>query len=135
MPNQLAAGGDVAPLIAAAHLQPAAEAIVQHEVVVGLQQLVAELGERDAIVAAETPLHRFLRHHVVHGEVLADVAEEIEEADRAQPVDVVGHARGVARRLEVEKAFELRADALRVGFDLLERQQVALRRSCRWDRR
>ena len=49
--NESHARGDVAPLVAAAHLQRAAVAIVQHEKVVRLQQQVAELGERDALVA------------------------------------------------------------------------------------
>ncbi len=62
----------------------------------------------------------------VDGEVLADVAKEIEEADRPQPVDVVDHSCGVGSGAEIEKAFELPPDALRIGLDLLERQQISL---------
>ena len=58
--------------------------------------------------------------------MLADVAQEIEEADRPQPVDVVDHPRGVGAGVEVEKPLELRANALRVGFDLFEGQQMPL---------
>ena len=51
--DQIDAGGDVAPLIAAAHLQRAAVAIEQLEKVVRLQQQVAELGVRNAVFALE----------------------------------------------------------------------------------
>ena len=82
--DQIDAGGDVAPLIAAAHLQTAAVAIEQLQEVVGLQQQVAELGERDAFLALEPPVHRLLLQHVVDGEVLAGVAQE-RRADRSCP--------------------------------------------------
>ena len=46
-----------------------------------LQQQVAELGERNAFGARDPPLHRLLLQHVVDGEMLADVAQELEQAD------------------------------------------------------
>jgi hypothetical protein len=60
-------------LIAAANLQPAVEAVVQHKEVVRLQQGVAELGVRDAILALDSALHRLFGDHGVDGEVLADI--------------------------------------------------------------
>ena len=75
----------------------------------------------------EAALDRLLGHHVVDGEVLADIAQKIEEADRPQPVDVVAHQRGVGRPGgEVEKPLELPANPLRVVLDLLEGQQRSL---------
>src|SRR5205814_2116019 len=53
--DQVAAVRDVSPLVAPAHLQPAAEAVEQLEEVVGLEQRVRELGERDSLVAALEP--------------------------------------------------------------------------------
>src|SRR5688572_33221852 len=41
--NEIHAGGDVAPLIAAAHLQRASELNVEDEKIVGLEKRVAEL--------------------------------------------------------------------------------------------
>ena len=105
-------------------------------IVVGLQQLVAELGETDAVVALEAALHRFLRHHVVDGEVLADVAQEVEEADRPQPVDVVAtSARRSTTPGEVEKALELAADALRRFLPPARGSAGCAPGSCRSDRR
>ena len=48
----------------------------------------------------EAPLHRFLRHHVVHGEVLADVAQELEQADRPSQsaLFIIRAALGVASK-------------------------------------
>ncbi len=74
--DEIGAGDDVSPLIAAADLQPAIEPIVQDEKVVRLKQRVAELGVRNPLLALDAPLHRFLREQIVHGEVLADVARE-----------------------------------------------------------
>ena len=73
-------GDDVAPLIGAADLDLAAVVLVQPEVVVGLQQHVAELGERDPVLALEARLDRLLGQHLVDRDVLADVAQELEEA-------------------------------------------------------
>ena len=43
--DELSAGGDVAPLVASAKLETAALVLVEPEIVVALEQLVAELGE------------------------------------------------------------------------------------------
>ena len=47
--------------------------------------------------------------------------------DLAQPVEVVGHARGIAFHLEVEEVCELGVDARGVGLRVLLRQQRPLR--------
>ena len=52
-PDQVDAGDDVAPLVGATDLDGAVEVLVQPQVVVGLQQHVAELGERDAVLGVD----------------------------------------------------------------------------------
>src|SRR5881397_3207640 len=82
-PDEIDAGSDVPPLIAAAHLDGAALAPEQVQEIVRLEQHVAELGVRDARV--EPRLHRLLLEHHVHAEVLADVAQEVHEALLPEP--------------------------------------------------
>ena len=96
--------------------------------IVGLQQQVAELGEGDAVFTLETPMHRLLLQHVVDGEVLAGLAQEVEQTDRPQPVDVVDDARGVPSAFKVEKVLKLWANARHMHVDLLRREQIALLR-------
>ncbi len=92
--DEVDAGDDVAPLVAAADLQPAPVGVVEMQEVVGLQEHVAELREGDAVVGPlQAGLDGLLRHHLVHREVLADVAQEVDEADPAEPVGVVDEDR------------------------------------------
>ena len=49
-PDEINAGQDVAPLIAAAHLQCAFVSIVQHQKIVCLQQRITEFGKRNAFI-------------------------------------------------------------------------------------
>jgi hypothetical protein len=122
-PNQLDARRDIPPLITPADLQRGAFAPVQLQVVVRLKQHVRELGIRDAFL--EASLHRLLLHHVVHGEVLADVAHEADRAQREQPLRVVAHAGG-GWSSEIEKPLELIVNLSRVRFDHLGGHQLAL---------
>ncbi len=66
--------------------------------------------------------HRLLGHHLVDREVLADVAQELEGRDGAQPVGVVEQEGAV----EIEELAELGPDALQVALDRLEGEQLAL---------
>ncbi len=91
-----------------------------------LQQHVRELGVADAGLAVEPRAYRVLRHHVIHGEVLADVAQELEIADAARPVRVVDDRGRVAPGREVEEALELLADARDVSLELLVGEQITL---------
>ena len=77
-------GGDVAPLVGAAHLQLDVLVLAEPPEVVGLEQHVAELGVGDPVLALHAVPDRLLGHHLVDGHVLADVAEEVEHADRAR---------------------------------------------------
>ena len=126
-PNQIHPRSDVAPLIAAAHLQRATESIVQHEIVVRLQQRVAELGERDSVFALGAALDRLLCQHRVHGEMLPDVTHEFDRTELGEPVRVVHEPRRIGCDVEVEKPRQLRPDAFDVLLDAIERQQLPLR--------
>ena len=65
--------------------------------------------------------------HLVDGEVLADVAQELEQADPAQPVEVIDHVTGPARSLVVgEEVLDLSREPAGVLRQLVRRQQVAL---------
>ncbi len=75
--NEIDAGGDVAPLVAAAHLERALPLAEQVQEVVGLQQHVAEFCERQP--GLEPRLHRLLLQHDVDGEVLANVAQKVDQ--------------------------------------------------------
>ena len=82
----------VAPLVAAADLQRAAVPPVQLQEVVGLQDLVAELGVADPARFQPGP-DRLPAEHLVDREVLADVAEELQRGQRLGPVQVADHQR------------------------------------------
>ena len=81
-PDQLQPGGDVAPLIGAAHLELDAELPMELQEVGRLEEHVAELGVRQA--GLEPVLDRILGQHVRDREVLADVAQEVEQAERCR---------------------------------------------------
>ena len=103
---------------------------VQRREVVGLEGHVAELGEREASI--EALLNGVLGQHVGHGEVLADVAQVLDQRQLAQPVEVVReHGLGGTRR-EVEEPLQLRADRGHVALDRRRVEQVPLGRAPRW---
>ena len=82
-PHEIDARHDVAPLVGRAALQPAAVALVQLEEVVRLQQHVRELGVRDPLLARlEARLDGVALDHLVDREVLADVAQEVQQPQR-----------------------------------------------------
>ena len=72
--NQIDSGDDVSPLIAAPHLQRALVSIEKNQVVVGLQQRIAEFRERNSFVRFEAPVDSLLAQQIVDGEVLSDIA-------------------------------------------------------------
>ena len=88
-PDEVDAGDDVAPLVRATDLEYAALVVMQPEVVVRLEQHVAELGEADPVLGVDAHLHALASEHLVDGDVLADVAQEFEHRDRLGPVTIV----------------------------------------------
>ena len=101
--DELRSGGDVAPLVASAKLETAALVLVEPEVVVALEQLVAELCEGHSLTgfAGKTLLHGVLGHHIVDCDVLAHVPDEVQERVVLHPVVVV-HELRLVRRVGVE---------------------------------
>ena len=78
--HEINAGGDVAPLVAAADLQFAIVLLAQMIKIKRLQQHVAELGVADAGLAVfHARADAFLGDHHVDGKMFADVAQKIEE--------------------------------------------------------
>ena len=90
-PAEIDAVDDVAPLVGAAHLQIAAVAARQLHEVVGLQDHVVELDERQLLLALEPQLHRVHGQHAVDREVPADVAQQVDVVELRQPLGVVDH--------------------------------------------
>ncbi len=109
-PVELDARDDVAPLVRSTHLQGAPVLTTQLHVVVGLEQHVAEFGVRDA-VALEPASDGVAREHDVDGEVLADIAEEVDDAEGGGPVGVVHDDRAGRGIVEVDEPLELPTDA------------------------
>ena len=131
--DQLGAGGDVAPLVGSAQLHLAAVFLVEVHEIETLHQLVGEFGERHAVaLAVETFLDRILGHHVVDRDQLADVTDEVEEADPLHPVVVVDHQCGVGGvGVEVDEFGQLPLDRLLIAAQRLLVEQVALLRLAR----
>jgi hypothetical protein len=78
------------------------------------------------VLAFEARAHRVLGHHVIDRQVLADVAQELEEADAACPVGVVDDHGASGAAPEVQETRELRPDTGEVLRDLVVAEQVAL---------
>jgi hypothetical protein len=100
--------------------------MAQVEEVVGLQEHVAELGVGDAVFALDPRPDRFLGDHLVHRDVLADVAEKVEHPHGGRPVGIVDQRGRERARLEVEDALQLALDAGDVVAQGLPVEQVAL---------
>ena len=122
--NELGAGDDVAPLVAAAHLDFYAVFFPKVIEVVTLHQLVGELCEAHA--AFEAILHAVLRHHVVDRDVLSNVSDEVEEPKILEPVVIVDHARRIVS-FEVQKLLQLRALTGQIVIQYAEVEELALR--------
>ena len=90
--------------------------------VVGLEDHVVELQERERLLAVEALFHGFEAEHPVDREVPAVVAQEGDVVKRVEPVGVVGHQGRVVA--EVQEALEDAPDTgdvvrnLRVGQQL-----------------
>ena len=108
-PNEVNSGRDVAPLVRATRLQRAPVASIELDIVVGLQELVAELGVGDAILR-QTCCDRLSIQHAVDAEVLAHVAKELQDTHACSPVKVV-HRHGRVGTVEVIEAIQLLSDA------------------------
>ena len=101
--------------------------LVQVDEVVGLEEHVAELGvAQPAVGPFQAALDRVLGEHHVDGEVLADVAEELQVAEAAHPVVVVHQQGRMGAAVEVEKPLKLPLDRRHVRLEDLQGKQLAL---------
>ena len=92
-----------------------------------LQQHVAEFGVADADIAVfHAGTHAFLGHHHVDREMLADIAQKIEERHRRGPRGVIDETGGVGGNGEIEQLRELHLNARDVGTQHLGGEQGAL---------
>ena len=87
--GKIDAGGDVAPLVAATDLEIAIVLLLEINKIVRHYEHVAELGVADAAFALQAAFDRVFGEHYVHGKMFADVAEEFEIAERADPIEIV----------------------------------------------
>ena len=105
--HEFGSGGDVAPLVATAHLQHAIVMFVQVVEIVALDELVGELGKRHTVAGftTQTLLDRVLGHHIIHGNSLAYFTRKVDEREILHPVVVVHHnRREFARRIKIQKS-------------------------------
>ena len=123
--DELGAGGDIAPLVGAADLELAVVGLAEVAKIVGLKELVTELGVADTALAFHAGLDRVLGKHDVEGEKFSDVAQEIEEAERGGPISVIHEAGGVAGGVEIQEAGELAANGGDVMGELRGREEIA----------
>ncbi len=98
--DEIDPGQDVAPLIVPAHLQRAMMLAIERQVVVGLEELVVELDEGQALL--QPLLVGLGGQHPVDAEMAADVPEERDVVEGQEPVGVV-HGDGV-RAVKVKVA-------------------------------
>src|SRR5436190_24334526 len=88
-PDQISSGQNVAPLIAAAHLQSAFVPVEEHEIVVCLQQWISKFGERYAVLRFQPAADRFFAEQVVDGEVFPHITQKFHHRYWSQPVLIV----------------------------------------------
>src|SRR5512138_404061 len=102
--DELESRSDVSPLVASANLKRHGIAAIELTIVISLKQHVREFSVRDS--RFESLLHRLLRHHVVDGEVLADIAHKVDRSELCEPVSIVPHLCFVFAG-EIEELLEL----------------------------
>src|SRR5690606_10717798 len=103
--------GNVTPLVGSANLQRNAVQFIQAGKIIPLQQVVGELGKRDAlIVTVQTLFNRFFVDHLIHGEVLGDITEEGQHVHAAKPVVVVSSNGRVVAAVKVAERCDLLAN-------------------------
>jgi hypothetical protein len=113
--DELDAREDVRPLVGGADLEIYVPLLVEDHVVVSLEERVRELGIGNALVRGlEPPLDEVALHQLIDGEMLTDVAQEIDELHGEEPVGVVDD-----RYLHADDALHLGADGLLVPCDRL----------------
>ena len=115
--DQFRAGQHIAPLVVAAELHVAAVFFIQAQEVIGLHDHVVEFQEGKSL------LHSLLiasgAEHIIDGEMNADITDEFNIIEVAEPVGIVDHQSLVGS--EFNEAAHLLLEALAVVVDLLDR--------------
>ena len=93
--------------------------------VVGLQDHVVELQERQRLLAIQAQLHRVEGQHAVDREMPAEVSQKLDVVELVEPIGVVGHDRVARAVAEAEELTEDALDARHVGGDLLVALKLA----------
>src|SRR5580658_5201148 len=123
--DQLGAGGDIAPLVAAAHLELAVFIRVQPIKIISLHQLVGKFGETHPIFPFEALLYAIFCRHIIYGNMFPDIPDEIEEKHIAEPVVVIDYLSGIGERgVEVEEFLELSFDTGKIVVENVLIEQV-----------
>nr|BAL73139.1 hypothetical protein [Ensifer adhaerens] len=127
--QKIDAADDVAPLVAAAKLQPATGAAKQLEEIDRLQDHVVELEEAQVLLLLQPRPDTVEGEHAVDGEMFADVPEHVDPGHPVEPVGIVDHdsiGRPVA---EGQQPLEHFPDAGDIGRDFRLRQHRPRRRA------
>ena len=117
--DQVHARRDIPPLVRAANLDTAAFGVPKMEEVVGLDQLVAELGVAHAVLALQPGPHALLAQHPGHAEVLAHIAQKVNVGELPHPVVVVHDLRGRRLAVEVQESGQVLANPGEIPLDVL----------------
>lgn len=111
--NVVVSRHQVAQLVGAPQLDPAAVLLVQDVEVVGLEHLVGELGQAHPSRALQPGLHAVPAQHGAHPEVPPGLRQEVHEAAVVVPAAVVQDGHAAQRRgAVVKKHFVVREDPL-----------------------
>src|SRR5690606_8673236 len=90
--DKLCSGGNVSPLVRTAHLKFHILLFIKMKEIIALQQLIGEFSKTHTLSTVFTCnplLHGFFGHHIIYGEVLADVPYKIQETEFLHPVVIV----------------------------------------------
>ena len=97
--------------------------LIEIKEVITLKELIGKFCKRHAIstvLTSQTTLHRILRHHIVDGDELTDITDEIEEGEFLHPVVVVDENSSIRSiTVKIQELGKLLAQALLIVTKLL----------------
>ena len=80
-----------------------------------LYELIGELGETHSCCAFQSFFNTILRHHIVHGDVLTDIPDEIKKVYLTEPVVIIDYNCCIRRRvIKIKKSLQLPANARQI---------------------
>ena len=120
----------VAPLVRTTDLQGYTVILIEDIEVISLHDLVGEFCIGNPCL--NPALDRIFTHHVVDSEVFADIAQEVDKADAAEPVIIVDHFGLIITLFKVQKARKLILDRFHPAFHGFLGLETALSILKRW---